>query len=329
MATQIIAEIGSVHDGSLGNALRLIDAAAQAGADAVKFQTHIAEAESLADAPSPGYFSDEPRIAYFKRTGFAPEQWKKLARHAESAKVTFLSSPFSLEAVDLLEDVGVKAYKVPSGEVTNLPLLERIAATRKPTLLSSGMSDWKELDRAVAILKPACELTVLQCTSAYPCQPEQVGLNVLGEMKARYGTAVGLSDHTLGFAAAVAAAALGATVIEKHFTFSKLMYGSDAKHSMEPGDFRLFCEALRDVWRMNAAPVDKDDVRPYADMKRIFQKSIVSARALKAGTVLTREMLAFKKPGDGIPASSYRNVLGKRLRKDVQADHKFAADDVA
>src|SRR3954462_8067698 len=127
----VIAEIGSVHDGSLGNALRLIDAAAEAGADAVKFQTHIAEAESLADAPAPGYFSDEPRIAYFKRTGFAPEQWKKLAAHAAARKVTFLSSPFSIEAVDLLEQVGVKAYKVPSGEVSNLPLLERIARTGK------------------------------------------------------------------------------------------------------------------------------------------------------------------------------------------------------
>lgn len=323
---RIIAEIGSVHDGSLGNAQRLIDAAAEAGADAVKFQTHIAEAESLADAPSPAYFSDEPRIAYFRRTGFAPEQWRKLARHAEAAKVTFLSSPFSLEAVDLLEDVGVKAYKVPSGEVTNVPLLERIAATRKPTLLSSGMSDWTELDQAVAILKPACELTVLQCTSAYPCQPEQVGLNVLGEMKARYGTAVGLSDHTLGIAAAVAAAALGASVIEKHFTFSRLMYGSDAKHSMEPAEFRVFCQALREVWRMQASPVDKSDVRPYADMKRIFQKSVVTARPLKAGTVLTREMLAFKKPGDGIPASQYRSVIGRRLLRDMPADCKLSAD---
>ena len=325
---RIIAEIGSVHDGSLGNALRLIDAAAEAGADAVKFQTHLAEAESLADAPSPGYFSDEPRIAYFKRSGFTAEQWKKLARQAQAAKVVFLSSPFSIEAVDLLEDVGVSAYKIPSGEVTNVPLLERVAATRKPALLSSGMSDWSELDRAVAILKPACELTVLQCSSAYPCPPEQVGLNVLAEMRGRYGTAVGLSDHTLGIAAAVAAAALGATVIEKHFTFSRLMYGSDAKHSMEPEDFKRFCEALREVWRMQTSPVDKDDVSPYTEMKRIFQKSVVAARALRAGTVLTRDMLAFKKPGDGIPASQYRTLLGSKLRRDVPADSKFSADNL-
>ena len=325
---RIIAEIGSVHDGSFGNAQRLIDAAAQCGADTVKFQTHIAEAESLADAPAPGYFSDEPRIAYFKRTGFTPEQWKRLARHAEAAKVTFLSSPFSLEAVDLLEDVGAQAYKVPSGEVTNLPLLERIARTKKPTLLSSGMSNWKELDRAVAVLKPACKLTVFQCTTAYPCPPEQVGLNVIGEMRARYGVPVGLSDHTNGFAAALAAAALGASVIEKHFAFSRLMYGSDAKHSMEPEDFKAFCGALHDIWRMNAHPVDKDDLRPYADMKRIFEKSIVTAKALRAGTALTMDMLAFKKPGDGIPAADYRSVLGRRLRKDLPADHKLSAENL-
>lgn len=325
---RIIAEIGSVHDGSFGNAQRLIDAAAQAGADTVKFQTHIAEAESLPDAPSPGYFSDEPRIAYFKRTGFSPEQWKELVRHAESSKVTFLSSPFSLEAVDLLEEVGVKAYKIPSGEVTNIPLLERIARTKKPTLLSSGMSNWEELDRAVAVLKPACELTVLQCSTAYPCPPEQVGLNVIGEMRKRYEVPVGLSDHTPGFAAAIAAAALGASVIEKHFAFSRLMYGSDAKHSMEPNDFKAFCQALHEVWRMNESPVDKNDLKPYADMKRIFEKSVVTARDLKAGTKLTAEMLAFKKPGDGIPAAQYRALVGRKLRKDLPGNHKLAAEDL-
>jgi N,N'-diacetyllegionaminate synthase len=325
---RIIAEIGSVHDGSLGNALRLVDAAAEAGADTVKFQTHIAEAESLADAPSPGYFSDETRIAYFKRTGFSPEQWRKLAAHAASRKVTFLSSPFSLEAVDLLESVGVQAYKVPSGEVSNLPLLERIAQTGKPTLLSSGMSDWKELDRAVAVLKRACALTVLQCSSAYPCPPERVGLNVLGEMRERYHVPVGFSDHSLGFAAAFAAAALGATVIEKHFTFSRLMYGSDAKNSMEPGDFGVFCRGLLEIWSMAAHPVDKSDVSPYADMKRIFEKSVVTARSLKEGTVLVRDMLAFKKPGDGIPAADYASLVGRKLRADLPADHKLKKSDL-
>ena len=325
---RIIAEIGSVHDGSLGNALRLIDAAAEAGADTVKFQTHIAEAESLADAPAPGYFSDEPRIAYFKRTGFTPEQWRKLAAHAAARGATFLSSPFSLEAVDLLEAVGVQAYKVPSGEVSNLPLLERIAATGKPVLLSSGMSNWAELDAAVSALRPGGPITILQCTSAYPCPPEQVGLNVIGEMRERYRLEVGFSDHTLGFAAALAAAAQGATVIEKHFTFSRLMYGSDAKNSMEPADFRVLCRSLHEVWAMMGHPVDKDDIAPYADMKRIFEKSVVTAAPVRAGATLTRELLAFKKPGDGIPARDYRRLVGRRAKRDLPADHKLSLKDL-
>src|ERR1700733_9456425 len=217
----IIAEIGSVHDGSFGNALKLIEAAAACGADAVKFQTHIPEAESLRDAPPPAYFSAEPRFEYFRRTAFSKEKWTQLAAHCATHGVAFLSSPFSLEAVDLLETVGVAAYKVPSGEVTNLPLLDRIAATRKPVYLSSGMSDWQELDRAVAALGHGGTVTVLQCSSAYPCPEERVGLNVLGEMARRWNLPVGLSDHTDGIAAGVAAAALGASAIEKHFTFSR------------------------------------------------------------------------------------------------------------
>ena len=325
---RIIAEVGSVHDGSFGNAKKLIEAAVACGADAVKFQTHIPEAESLASAPSPAYFSDEPRMEYFRRTGFTPEQWSALADHARANDVEFLSSPFSLEAVELLERVGIGAYKIPSGEVTNIPLLERVAATEKPVYLSSGMSDWAELDAAVAVLKNKAQLTIMQCSSAYPCPPEKVGLNVLAEMRARYGTPVGFSDHTLGFAAAVAATALGATVVEKHFTFSRLMYGSDAKHSMEPEEFRTFVRSLREVGVMLQNPVDKNDVASYRDMKRIFEKSIVLAVDLPQGTPVRRENLAFKKPGDGIPARDYSRVVGRTLRRHGAKDHKLQWDDL-
>lgn len=325
----IIAEIGSVHDGSYGNAGKLIEAAAACGADAVKFQTHIAAAETLRDAPMPAYFTGEPRYEYFERTGFTPDQWRGLKATCEAAGVTFLSSPFSLEAVDLLEDVGVGAYKIPSGEVTNLPLLAHVAKTGKPVLLSSGMSDWAELDAAVAVLRPGGPVTVLQCTSAYPCPPERVGLNVIAEMRARYGTDVGYSDHTLGVAAAVAAATLGATVIEKHFTFSKKMYGSDAAHSMEPAEFTAFCAAVREAWAMAAAPVDKDDIAPYGEMKRIFQKSVVAAQPIAAGTVIAPEHLAFKKPGDGIPAARADAVVGRTTARDLPKDHMLSEEDLS
>jgi N,N'-diacetyllegionaminate synthase len=324
----IIAEIGSVHDGSFGNALKLIEAAADCGADAVKFQTHIAEAETIRDAPSPSYFSAEPRFDYFCRTGFPMDQWKQLAAHCKSCGVTFLSSPFSLEAVDLLEAVGVSAYKVPSGEVTNLPLLDRIATTGKPVFLSSGMSDWAELDAAVAALRTGGPVTVLQCTSAYPCPDERVGLNVLSQMSQRWGLPVGFSDHTMGLAAGVAAAALGASVIEKHFTFSRLMYGSDAAFATEPADFRLFCASVKAVARMRAHSVDKDDLSPYRDMKRVFEKSIVTARAIERGTVLQRSDLAFKKPGDGMPAANWRTVVGRRALRNLASDHMLANSDL-
>jgi len=318
--TMIIAEIGSVHDGSYGNACKLIQVAARSGADVVKFQTHIAAAETTRDAPMPPYFKGEPRFEYFERTGFSEEQWRGLMQACHEAGVRFLSSPFSIEAVDLLERVGADLYKVPSGETTNTPLLERLAETGKPVLLSTGMSDWSEIDRAVAILKQGGPLCVMQCTSAYPCPSERVGLNVLGEMRERYNVEIGFSDHTLGIGAACAAAALGATVIEKHFTFSKLMYGSDAAHSMEPAEFDHFCTALREIWAMRAHPVDKDDLAPYRDMKRIFEKSVVAARDIPAGAVLTRDVLAFKKPGDGIPAAQYRQLLGRTVRQAVPAD---------
>jgi N-acetylneuraminate synthase len=324
----LIAEIGSVHDGSFGNAQKLIEAAAACGADAVKFQTHIAEAETLRDAPMPPYFRGEPRFEYFQRTGFSREQWHVLKAHCAAHGVAFLSSPFSIEAVDLLEEVGVERYKIPSGEVTNIPLLERIARTGKPALLSSGMSDWAELDAAVAVLKKGGPLTVLQCSSAYPCPPERVGLNVMVEMRRRYDTAVGLSDHTEGFAAALAAAALGASVIEKHFTFSRAMYGSDAANAMEPPDFTRLAHGLKEVHAMLSHDVDKDDVGDYREMKTIFEKSVVTARAIPAGTALAAADLAYKKPGDGIPASRYAELLGQRVRRALPADHKLVLGDL-
>lgn len=327
----IIAEIGSVHDGSFGNAQKLIEAAAAAGANCVKFQTHIADAETLENAPTPGYFKAEPRKAYFKRTGFSQEQWIELNVVAKRCGVEFLSSPFALEAVDLLENVGVSAYKIPSGEVTNLPLLAKVAATRKPALLSSGMSTWKELEAAVKVLSNGGPLCVMQCTSAYPCPSEKVGLNVLEQIKDKFpGVYIGYSDHTLGMAAGIAAATLGATVVEKHFTFSKLMYGSDAKHSMEPPEFKLFCEALKETWAIIKNPIDKDKLTSaeMKDMKMIFQKSIVLSQNLPAGHKLTDKDLAFKKPGDGISADQAEFIIGRVLKKALPYEHKLRIEDL-
>lgn len=326
----IIAEVGSVHDGSLGNAKRLIDAAAACGADAVKFQTHIAEAETTRSAPMPGFFTGEPRFQYFQRTGFGLEQWCELKARCAERGVEFLSSPFSQQAVELLEAVGVARYKVPSGEVTNLPLLAALAKTKKPLLLSSGMSSWQELDRAVETIRQAHDdLVVLQCTSEYPCPYEQVGLNVLAEMRQRYGLPVGLSDHTLTSHASLAAVTLGATVIERHFTFSRLMYGSDAPHSLEPAEFAALVQGVRAIETMLAHPVDKSDAARFGEMKRVFEKSLVALTDIPAGAVLTAPMVGIKKPGHGIPAAHLHQTLGRRTARAIAADTVLQEEDLA
>lgn len=256
------------HDGSLGNAIRMAEVAAECGADAVKFQLHDAEAESTRDAPSPPYFEGESRWDYFRRTAFADEEWTRLKAACEAAGIEFLCSAFSVEAVERLERLGVARYKIGSGEVTNLELIRAAAATGKPMLLTSGMSSWAELDEAVAAAGD--DVTVLQCTSLYPTPPERVGLNVLAELRERYGKPVGLSDHTLGPYACYAAVTLGATVVEKHFTLSRGMYGPDASLALEPDELESLVDGIREIETMLANPVDKDDLEAFAEMKRVF-----------------------------------------------------------
>jgi len=324
----IIAEIGSTHDGSFGNAKCLIDVAAECGVDAVKFQTHIAEAETLPNAPMPPYFKEEPRFEYFNRTAFSKKQWVQLKKHAENPGLLFLSSPFSIEAIHLLEEIDIQQYKIPSGEVTNLPLIEEIAKTGKPVLLSSGMSSWDELDRAInLILNYHNHLTLMQCTSEYPCPYTRVGLNVMLEMRNRYNLPVGLSDHTLSNYASFAAVTLGAQVIERHFAFSRRMYGSDAKHSLEPQELKELVCGVRAIETILSSAVNKSDVSSVQDMKKMFEKSIVPLIDLSSGTVLKKEMLGTRRPGNGISPTRLDEVIGKRIKKDLKAFSILRDDD--
>lgn len=330
--TYIISEIGNTHEGSLGLAKKFMTVAAKCGADAVKMQTHIFQAESLLNAPNPPYFKDETRQEYFERTAFTLDEWKELKRFAEKElNIDFLSSPFSLEAVDLLEAVDINTYKIASGEVNNIPLLEKIAKTSKKVLLSSGMSSWTELDNAVETLQSnGCkDLIVLHCTSEYPCPPDQVGLNVLDEFKIRYkDISIGFSDHTIGLAAPLAAVMKGAKVIEKHFTLSKEMYGSDAAHSTEPIEFKKLVDEIRQLEFILKSKIDKDEkVKSLENMKITFEKSIVASKSINKFDVLEFKDLAFKKPGDGIPARDYKKLIGKKLNKAVEKDYKFRWND--
>ena len=328
MSVFVVAEAGMNHDGSLGNAIRMAEVAAECGADAVKFQLHDAAAETTRDAPAPPYFRHESRWEYFQRTAFTDGQWRTLQEACDAAGIEFLCSVFSLEALDRLEALGTARYKIGSGEVTNLALVRAAAATGKPVLLSSGMSTREELDAAVDAAGE--NVTVLQCTSEYPTPPERVGLNLLAELRERYGRPVGLSDHTLGPYACFAAAALGATVVEKHFTLSKEMYGPDAALALEPHELEELVDGVREIEAMLAAPIDKDaEAAALAEMKRIFEKSVVTAARIPAGATIERGMLAAKKPVTGIPAARIDEVVGRTAVRDLPEDTVLTEDLLA
>ena len=318
----IIAEIGSVHDGSYGNACKLIELAAKCGANAIKFQTHFGEKESLSNAKRPDFFKSEDRIKYFNRTSFSFSQYKNFIYLSKKNNIDFLSSPFSTEAVDFLEKLKIQTYKIPSGEVTNHPLLEKVAKTKKKIFLSTGMSSWREINEAVKILKKN-RLTLLQCTSLYPCPVDKVGLNIIKEMINKYKISVGFSDHTKGYVASIGAIFSGAEVIEKHITFSQHMYGSDAFNAMEIEDFNIFVKNLREAYFLRDYKVDKDKIFYLKNIKKIFEKSIVLKHDVHRGTIINKAHLAFKKPGDGISASCYKKILGKKFLKNLKKNHKL------
>jgi len=327
----IIAEIAQAHDGSLGTAHAYIDAAAKAGADSIKFQTHIADAEStLADQWRVKFsFQDDTRFDYWKRMEFSAEQWAGLKKHADEKGLIFLSSPFSIEAVELLENIGMEAWKIASGEISNTPMLNRIMETGKPIIISSGMSDIEELDKLFTKIKAKnIPLGILQCTTAYPTPPEKVGLNVMQEFKKRYDCPTGLSDHSGTIFAGMAAAALGMDILELHITFSRQMFGPDVVASITTEELRLLVDGIRFIEKMNANPVMKDeaanDTKP---MRKLFTKSIVAKNDLGAGIVINESHLAYKKPGTGIPAEKYLEIIGKKLKHPVGYNHFFTEED--
>jgi len=328
----VIAEVGLGHDGSLGLAHAFIDAIGSTGADAVKFQTHIAAAESTPAEPFRVPFSrqDGSRYAYWERMAFTENQWRGLADHARERQLVFLSSPFSLEAVDLLTRVGMPMWKIASGEVGNRSLIERVADTGQPVLLSSGMSALSELDDAMNWLDArGVARAVLQCTTAYPCPPESIGLNILQVLRERYACPVGLSDHSGTIYPGLAAVTLGADVVELHVTMSRAMFGPDVAASVTMDELRQLIDGVRFIERMQAHPVDKDAVaRDMAPLRRIFTRSVVVRTTLDAGAVLTAEHLVAKKPGTGIPAERLLELAGRRLKRRVEADTLLAEDDL-
>jgi len=328
----VIAEIALAHDGSLGTAHAFIDAAAQAGADAVKFQTHIAAAESTLDEPFRVALSqqDAERYNYWRRTEFTAEQWQNLAAHAKQCGVIFFSSPFSVEAVHLLAELGVALWKVPSGELRSRDLLEAMLAAGGHVLISTGMSPWREIDETVALLRSrAAEFTLMQCTSRYPTPLSEVGLNIIEQMRKRYSCPVGLSDHSGTLFPALAAMARGASVIEVHVTFDRRMFGPDVSASITFDELDFLSRARDAFSEMDHNPIDKDVMANSLEfMRQIFGKSLAPIRALSAGTLLAPGMLVPRKPGGGIPIEAIQDIVGRQLARDVVPERILRWDDL-
>lgn len=329
----IIGEVAQAHDGSLGTAHAFIDAIADAGADAVKFQTHIADAESTLDEPWRVRFSpqDETRFAYWHRMGFSEPQWQGLKEHADARGLLFLSSAFSPEAVDLLERLGMAAWKVASGEALNPPLLARMIATGKPMLVSTGMSTLDEIDTLVEQLRAGhVPFALLQCTTAYPCPPERIGIDLIDAFRQRYDCPAGLSDHSGTIYPGLAAASLGSQVLEVHVAFHRAMFGPDVVASVTVEELAQLVEGVRFIERMRGATVDKTRLGDELEtLRRTFGKRVVAARDLAAGTVLAEADLALKKPGDGLSPDRLSSLLGTRLVRDLTRNEPLSDEDVS
>ncbi|MDA0891551.1 MAG: N-acetylneuraminate synthase family protein [Proteobacteria bacterium] len=328
----IIAEIAQAHDGSLGTAHAYIDAVAKTGANAIKFQTHIATAESSPDEKFRvnSFPQDSTRYEYWRRMEFTEPQWAGLAEHAKASGLTFLSTPFSHEAVQLLDRLGVPGWKIGSGEITNLPLLQFVANTGKPVLLSTGMSSWSDIDEAIRTIDNAeGGYAVMQCTTTYPCPPEQIGLNVIQAIRDRYSCPVGLSDHSGKIYPSLAAVTMGAHLIEVHTVFSKECFGPDVSSSVTTSELASLVEGIRFLERAFNSPIDKDEkAEQMRDLSRLFGKSIYLRHDLHQGHVLTEDDLALRKPGTGIPAKHLFELVGRVLRQACKANHQLTFGDL-
>lgn len=330
--TFIIAEIAQAHEGSLGLAHSYIDALANIGVDAVKFQTHIAHAESSEFEQFRVNFSyeDQTRYDYWERMEFTPVQWQGLKDHCDNKGVEFLSSPFSIAAVDLLETIGVKRYKIGSGEIANWLMLDKIRKTGKPIILSSGMSDLQELDETIQFLNPnPGQLSLMQCTTAYPTLPEQWGLGLIPKLKERYQLPIGFSDHSAEICASTAAVALGAELIEFHAVFHKEMFGPDAKASLDISQIQDLVKAIRMLDRSLAFEESKDNSTAFESLRVMFGKSLTTKRAVYAGNIVSIDDLESTKPGDkGIPAKFFQQIIGKQWNLDFPSHHFIQFEDI-
>ena len=331
----VIAEAGVNHNGDAALAHRLIDAAVGTGADAVKFQTFRAErlaAPTAAKADYQARTTDaaESQLAMLQRLELTAADFAALKAHCEERGLIFLSTPFEEESADLLERLGVAAFKLPSGEVTNLPFLRHVARKGRPIILSTGMSEMAEVTAAVDAIAAAgpAPLALLHCTSAYPADPAESNLRAMGTLSAAFRVPVGFSDHTPGVAVAIAAAALGAAIIEKHFTLDRDLPGPDHKTSLEPGELATMVAGIRCA-QLALGDGVKQPKPGESDTARIARKSLVALRDLAPGVVIEAGMIAAMRPGTGISPAMQKSVEGRRVARPVAAGTPLQWQDLA
>lgn len=321
----IIAEAGVNHNGSLEMALQLVDAAVDARADAVKFQTFIAEKIVTPNASKADYQKEttgynESQLDMLKKLELSFDDIRKIKNYCENRGIIFLSTPFDDESVDFLNEIGVLAFKIASGDITNHPFLEKIARKGKPIIISTGMCYLSEVDEAVRVLQNAgCDqMALLHCVSIYPADSFDVNLKAMQTMAAAFKVPIGYSDHTMGIEIGVAAAALGACILEKHFTLDKNLPGPDHRASLEPSELNALIRAIRTV-EVALGHGRKEPVEKEVNNKISGRRSIVIARDLSAGERLTNKMIVFKRPGTGLPPSMVNYVIGRNIKVDIHA----------
>lgn len=330
MKTIIIAEAGVNHNGDISIAKKLIDVAANSGADIVKFQTFKASNLTSINAPKARYQLEttskkESQFDMLKKLELDYNEHIELLKYCEERRIGFLSTSFDLESIDLLNKIGMKIFKIPSGEITNYPYLKQIGGLQKKVILSTGMSDLDEVRSAINILKEngTNDIVLLHCNTQYPTPFEDVNLKVISTLKNEFNLPVGYSDHTLGIEVPIAAVAMGAIVIEKHFTLDRNMEGPDHKASLEPNELKTMVSLIRNIENAIGNGIKKPSKSEF-DNINIVRKSIVAARDIKKGEILTENNLTCKRPGNGITPMEWNNIIGTKASKDFKADEMIS-----
>lgn len=327
MSVLVIAEAGVNHNGSLQTALALVDAAATAGADVIKFQTFRADSLVTAQAPTAHYQRDatgvESQLALLASLEMSRDAHVALIQACARRGIRFLSTPFDAASVDLLDELGVDSFKVPSGEITNLPHLRHVGGLGKPVILSTGMATLTEIAEALDVLAvagtPRSRVTVLHCTSEYPAPMSEVNLRAISTIRETFDVAVGYSDHTTGLEVAVAAVTLGASIIEKHLTLDRHLPGPDHQASLEPEEFAAMVSAIRNIEKALGDGVKQPTISEGRN-RLLARKSLVAACAIQAGEVFSEKNIAAKRPGTGISPMCWDEVLGRTARRSFVPD---------